>query len=144
MLILDTHNTTTPGSLECCVLVELDQECSLEVIEVLQVFLGNISEGNAGCGFQVAESSESGLSFNEAEWNFLLSAKGWKEDHDLWWVNIVGHDDELGFSFFNKGGDVVQTILEVVWLWSNMTLFILVFTFSFSLKSLLLISSLFR
>jgi hypothetical protein len=91
----------------------------------------------------VNELSESGLSLNEAEWNILQSAEGWEVDHHLWWVNIVGNANELGFTFFDEGGDVVQTELEVVWLWSNMTVGILVFGFSFSLESSLLDSSVF-
>ena len=113
----------------------MGSECSLEVIEVLQVFLGNIGKGDAGGSLHVYELSESGLSLNEAEWNILQSAEGWEIDHHLWWVNIVGNDNELGLTFFDEGGDVVQTELEVVWLWSNMTVFVLVFGLSFSLES---------
>jgi len=141
VLILNTHDTTTPGSSECGVLVELDEEVLLEGIEVLEVFLGNIGESDTGGGLGVAESSESGLSFDEAEWNFLLSAESWQEDHQFNWVNIVGHDDEFGFAFFDEGGDVVETELQMVWLWSNVAFLALLSGFGFFLKSLVLLGS---
>jgi len=80
VLILNSHNTTTPGSSETGVLVEIYQECGLESVEVVQVFLLDIGKGNAGGGLGVAELSKSGFTFDETEWDFLLSAESWEED----------------------------------------------------------------
>ena len=138
MLILNSHNTTTPGSVEVGVVVELSSESVLEVVEVSEVFLSDIGEGNTGGGLGVAELSESGLTLDEAEWDTLLSAESWEVDHEFHWVGVVGHADELGLTFFDEGGDVVETELEVVWLGTNVSLSSSLSGFSFLLESSLL------
>jgi hypothetical protein len=35
-------------------------------------------------------------------------------DNSFNWVNVVGDEDKFGFVFFNKGGHVVETELDVV------------------------------
>jgi len=77
VLILNTHNTTTPSSSKVNVIVEVSSEGGLEVGEVGEVFLSDIGEGNAGSGLGVDELSESCFSSNEAEWNVVLSAESW-------------------------------------------------------------------
>ena len=119
VLILNSHKTTTPGLSDLGVLVELSGEVLLEGIEVLEVFLSNLGEGDASSGLGVAELSESGLTLDDAIWDVLLSAESWEEHHHLEWVDIVGDDNELGLTFLNEGGNVVETELEVDWLWSN-------------------------
>ena len=141
MLVLNSHNTTTPGSSEGDVLVEVGGEVALEVGEVGEVFLSDIGEGNAGSGLGVAELSESCFTSDEAEWDVVLSAESWQENHDLEWVNIVGHDDELGFAFLDESGDVVETEFEVEWLWSGVSGSGTLSGFSFSNESVLLLLS---
>ena len=136
VLILDTHNTTTLESSEVDVIVELGHEVLLESIEISKVFLSDIGEGDAGSGLGTAKLSESSLGFDEAEWDTLLSAESWEEDHDFSWVNIMGHDDELGFTFFDEGGDVVKTVLEDAWLG---TVFLVSLLLGLSLESSLLL-----
>jgi len=140
VLILNTHDTTTLSSSEGDVVVEHGDEVLLEGFEILQVLLGNFGHSNASGGFGVAELSKSGLSFHEAEWDLLLSAESWEEDHQLWWVNIVGHDDKLGFAFFNKGGNMVETEFEVVWFRTDVISLVSSLSgFSFLLESLSLL-----
>lgn len=119
VLVLNSHKTTTPGLSDLGVLVELSGEVLLEGIEVLEVFLSNLGEGDAGSGLGVAELSESGLTLDDTVWDVLLSAESWEEHHHLEWVDIVGDDNELGLTFLDEGGDVVKTELEVDWLWSD-------------------------
>jgi len=135
VLVLDTHNTTTPLSLEVGVLVELGVEGSLEGIEILHVFLLDLGESDASGGLGVAKLTELGLTLDEAVWDSLGSAESWEEDHDFSWVDIVGHDDELGLTFFAEGGDVVETEFKVDWLWSSIGLL----GFSLGLESILLL-----
>lgn len=47
VLVLYSHNTTTPVLSELVVLVELASEVLAEQFQVLEVFLLNFSEGNA-------------------------------------------------------------------------------------------------
>ena len=119
VLILNSHKTTTPGDLVLSVLVELSHEVLLEGVEILEIFLSNLGEGDAGSGLGVAKLTKSSLTLDDAVWNILLSAESWEEDHHLKWVDIVGDDNELGLTFLDEGGDVVKTELEGDWLWSD-------------------------
>ena len=76
MLVLDTHNTTTPGSSEGFVLVELGSEVLGKSLEVLVVFLSHVSDSEAGSILLMNELSESSLSLDEAVGDTLLSAEG--------------------------------------------------------------------
>ena len=116
VLVLDTHDTATPVSLLVPVVVELSTELGGESVQVLHVFFVDVGEGNAGGGLQVAELAEGSLSADEAVWNVLSAAKGWQVDDALNWVNVVGNNDESGLALFNKGGHVVETELDEVWL----------------------------
>lgn len=116
VLVLDTHDTTALLSLEVGVIVELRHEGLLEGIEVGQVLLLHIGESDASGSLGVAELSESSLGLDEAEWDSLLSAESREEHHDLSWIDIVSHNDELGLTLLNEVGNVVETELEDVWL----------------------------
>jgi len=87
----------------------------------------------------VTKLSESSSSFDKAEWNLLLSTKRWKVAHQLNWINVVSHDDKFCLSFFNKVCDMVETILEVIWLWTDMILLVSTLSgFSLTLESKIL------
>jgi len=137
VLILDTHDTTSTLSIEVGVVVELRHECLLESIEVGKVLLLDIGEGDASGGLGVAELSESSLGLDEAEWDSLLSAESRKEDHDLSWVDIMSHDNELGFTLLDEVGNMVETELKNVWLITTGLTFLL----SSLLESFLLLLS---
>ena len=143
MLILNSHNTTTPGSSESDAIVELSLECGLEVVEVSKVFLSDIGKSKASCCLGVTELSESSLRLDEAEGDTLLSAESWEINHKLHWVDIMGHDDELGLTFLDEGGNVVKSVLKMVWLWSNVSLGTTLSGFGFGLESSLLFLSIF-
>jgi len=137
VLILDTHDTTSTLSIEVGVVVELRHEGLLESIEVGKVLLLDIGEGDASGGLGVAELSESSLRLDEAEWDSLLSAESRKEDHDLSWVDIMSHDNELGFTLLDEVGNMVETELKNVWLITTGLTFLL----SSLLESFLLLLS---
>ena len=137
VLILDTHDTTSTLSIEVGVVVELRHEGLLESIEVGKVLLLDIGEGDASGGLGVAELSESSLGLDEAEWDSLLSAESRKEDHDLSWVDIMSHDNELGFTLLDEVGNMVETELKNVWLITTGLTFLL----SSLLESFLLLLS---
>lgn len=137
VLVLDSHNTTSPLSVELNVLVEFGSELSGESFQVLDVFLSDISEGDAGSSLGVNELSESCLTLDEAIWNSLSLAEGWEENNHLNWVNIVSNHDQLGLLLLNERGDVVKSELKVNWLWANMSLGVSSFSLlSLRLKSL--------
>lgn len=101
MLVLDAHNTSTPMSSEFFVVVELLGEVLGEVLEVLEVFLVHLSDGDAGGSLQVDEFAEVGLTADEAVGDLLFTAKGGQVDNGLDGINVVGHDDKLGLGLFN-------------------------------------------
>lgn len=73
--VLDTHNTTTPGSSELFIFIELRTEVLGEEFEILIVFLLGVSNSNTGSSLLVNELSKSCLSSNEGIRNTLLSAE---------------------------------------------------------------------
>jgi hypothetical protein len=113
VLVLDAHNTSTPVFPEFLVVVELLGEVLGKILEVFEVFLVHLSDGDAGGGLHVAKFAEVGLTADEAVSDLLFTAKGGQVDHGLNGINVVGHDDKLGLGLFNQGGDVVETELEV-------------------------------
>lgn len=52
--------------------------------------------------------------------NTELAAEGWQEDDELNRVNVIGNGDELSLLGLDQGGDVVETVLDVDWLWSSL------------------------
>lgn len=131
MLVLDTHDTTTPVSSEFFVVVILFSENFAKIFEILHVFLVNFSNSEASSGLHVNEFAEVGLATDEAVGYLLLAAKGWQVDDSLNWVYIMSHDDQLGFALLNKGGHVVKTEFEV----KGFVSLLLVFLLSGGLKS---------
>ena len=122
MLVLDTHDTTSPGSSKGFVVVELSLELLGEGLKIGEVFTANFGEGNTGSSLGVDELTEGSLSADETEGDSLLSAESGEEDNKLDWVNIVSNHNELSFLLLNKSGDVVKTKLEVNWLLSFLVL----------------------
>ena len=113
VLVLDTHDVTTPMFAEVRVLVEVSSEGLAEVLQVSEVLGVDSGEGDAGSILLVDELSKIGFAADKGERNVLSSAKRWEMDNELNWINIVGDNDELGFAFFNEGGHVVETKLDV-------------------------------
>ena len=136
VLVLDTHDTTSPDSAELLVVVVLGLELLAHSIKVWNILLAELSHSNAGSGLHVAEFTKGSLSTDKAEGNTLLSAESWEVDNHLDWVNIVSNDDELGSVFLNESGNMVKTKLEVDWLGGLATA-----TLSFLLKAVFLLSS---
>ena len=100
------------------------------------VTVSDIDESDAGGGFLVAHTAESGFIFDNHVWNTLSLAKLWKPHDKLNWVNIVGDDHKLSLTVLNKVGNVVETESQVLSGsgWG-------VATFSFSNESLSLLLS---
>ena len=113
MLVLDTHDTTTPVSTDLIVHVELLLEGDGELLEILEVLLVDLGKGNAGSGLHVAELTKVGLSADEAVWDVLSAAESGQMDNGLNGVDVVGDNNQLGGTLFDEGSDVVETELEV-------------------------------
>ena len=116
MLVLDTHNTTSPGSSDVDILNVVLGEDVAELLNLDHVLSIHFGEGNTSGILEVDKLAKSSLSADEAEWSSLASAKSWKVDHKLNWVNVMSNHNKLCLSFFDKSGDMVETKLKVLWL----------------------------
>lgn len=114
--VLDAHDTTTPVSTEVGVLVEARLEGLAEVLEVRHVLRADSGQSDACSSLLVDQLAESSLAADEAEGHTLFSAEGGQVNDELNRVDIVSDNDELGLAIFNKGGDVVETKLDMDWL----------------------------
>jgi hypothetical protein len=112
VLVLDSHDTTTPGSPLSLVVVVLGSEVLGEHLEVGVVLLLDLGEGHAGGGLGVDELSESCLSLDEAVWDSLLSAESRQVAHDLEGVGVVSNSHELGLAVLTELGHVVEAELK--------------------------------
>jgi len=144
VLVLDTHNTTTPVSSEGLVLIELSTEVLGEEFKILVIFLADLSNGDAGGGLLVDELTETCLTLDESVGDTLLSAESWQEHEEFNWVNVVSHHNELCLTVFNELGNVVETELEDDWLSGLLGISTLALGFGFGLKSGLLLLSCLR
>ncbi len=112
VLRLLSHDATTPGSSDGDVLVVLTSESLGQGIEIGLVLLSDGSQAQNSGVLLVDEGAKSCLALQDAEWNILLSAKGWEPANKLDWVNIVSDDDELSFLVLDQRGDLVDTVLD--------------------------------
>ncbi len=118
MLVLNSHNWLSLNSPNTSVLVIVSIEESSESLQVVLILLLDLSEGNTGGGLLVDNLTESGLSLNEAVWDFHLSAEGWEMNHQLNRDDIMGDSNKLGSLVLNKSGYVAETELSNDWLGS--------------------------
>jgi len=70
----------------------------------------------------VDDSAEPGLALHNGIWNAHLSAESRKEDDELDGIDIVGNEDQAGLLVLNQANDVIETVLDGVWLLANILL----------------------
>jgi len=75
VLVLDTHDTATPLSVELNIIIVLGLELGAELFEIDEVFSTNISEGDTGSSLEMDKLSKVCLATDEAEGHTLLSAE---------------------------------------------------------------------
>jgi len=131
VLVLDSHDTTTPLSGEVGVIVELGLELLAELLKIDEVFTTDFGESEAGGGLEMNKLTEVSLATDEAEGDTLLSAESGQVNNELDGVNIVGDDNHLSLVLLDKGGHVVETELEV----HGLVTLLRLTSFSFSLQS---------
>lgn len=68
------------------------------------------------------DSAEPGLALHNGIWNAHLSAESRKEDDELDGIDIVGNEDQAGLLVLNQANDVIETVLDGVWLLANILL----------------------
>ena len=68
------------------------------------------------------DRAESGLALHDGIWDTHLLAESWQEDNELDWVDVIWNEDEGGLLVLNQGNDVVETVLDGVWLLAGILL----------------------
>lgn len=66
--------------------------------------------------------TETSLALDNGIWDAHLLAKGWEEDDELNWVDVVWNEDERGLLVLDQTNNVVQSILDGVWLLADILL----------------------
>ena len=112
VLVLDSHDTTTPLSGEVGVIIELGLELLAELLKIDEVFTTDFGESEAGGGLEVNKLTKVSLATDEAEGDTLLSAESGQMDDDLNGVDVVGDHDKLSLTLLNESSHVVETELD--------------------------------
>jgi len=113
VLVLDSHDATTPGAAELLILVVVNFESLDEGLKVGEVFTTYFCQGKAGSGLLVDNFAEVGFSTDEAEGHAHLAAESGEEDNHLNGVNVVSDHNKFGFLVLNELGNMVQAELDV-------------------------------
>lgn len=138
---LGTHDTTSPMS---SLLLELGvvslADCADQLAQLVLVFLLDLSQSNNSGSLLMNNGSESGLALDDGIWHTHLSAESWEVDDELDWVNIVRDQDQSGLLVLDESNNVVETVLDGVWLLADILLLLAVCdSSSFGLQTLLLL-----
>mmetsp|Transcript_57705 Transcript_57705/g.105427 ORF Transcript_57705/g.105427 Transcript_57705/m.105427 type:complete len:254 (-) Transcript_57705:129-890(-) len=116
VLRLDTHDATTPTPAVLSIVVELRLEVPSECVKLFLVLVVDACECHARRGLLVHKLSEAAFALDDAIRNFFLAAERGQPTHELNGLHIVCNDDELCNFVLDQCGDVVQTILDHLWL----------------------------
>mmetsp|Transcript_64423 Transcript_64423/g.106716 ORF Transcript_64423/g.106716 Transcript_64423/m.106716 type:complete len:254 (-) Transcript_64423:125-886(-) len=116
VLRLDTHDATTPSPAVLGVVIELRFEIASERVELLLVLVVDGRECHARSRLLVHKLPKTAFPLDDAVRDFLLAAECGEPAHELNGFHIMGNDDELCNFVLDQCGDVVQTILDHLWL----------------------------
>lgn len=120
---LGTHDATTPVALGLLVLVGVTVLDGLDELGELSLVLGaDLSDGEDSGGLLVDDRAETSLALDNGVWDTHLAAESWKEDNELNWVDIVWNEDEGGLLILDQANNVVETVLDGVWLLGDVLL----------------------
>ena len=89
---------------------------STQFTQSRSVFSIDIGQSNTRTVLEANKSSESGFTLDNGVWDAHSAAKGWKEENDFNWINIVSDDDQLSTLLFDLSGNTVDTDGQEVWL----------------------------
>jgi hypothetical protein len=107
-----SQETTTPFSSQISIFIELSLEGLNQVIEFSLILLSDTSQSDTTGSLLANQFSESCLTSDEAERNFLLSAELRKPDDGFNGINIISNDDKSSFLILNETSNIVQAVLD--------------------------------
>lgn len=117
------HNTTTPVTSVLLVLVRVALLDGLDKLGKLGLVLrSDLSDGKDSSSLLVDDSAETSLALDYSVWDTHLAAKSWKEDNQLNGVNIVGDENQRSLLVLDQTNNVVETVLDGVWLLADILL----------------------
>lgn len=103
----------------------------------------NLGQGQDCGGLLVDDCAETGLALTDDVRDTHLLAKRRQVDDELDGVNIVGDDNERRLLVLNQANDVVETVLDSVWLLGDVLLLLAVLDGGGLLKQTLLLLGLY-
>ena len=114
---LEAHDTATPVSPTLLVLVGVALLDGRDKLGQLRLILRlDLSQSKDSRSLLVDHSAETGLALDDGVWDTHLAAESWEEDDELDRVNVVGDEDEVRLLVLNEADDVVEAVLDGVWL----------------------------
>jgi len=114
---LESQNTTTPLASGLLVLLNITLLDGGNKLRQLRFVLrSHFSESKDSGSLLVDDSSETGLALDNGIWDTHLAAESWKENNELNWVDIMSDENQAGLLVLDKGHNVIQTILDSIWL----------------------------
>ncbi len=135
------HDPPAPvSSMLLILVVEAIVDSADQLTQLILVLLFDLSKRHDSCSLLVHDSSESGLAFDDGVWDAHLSAEGWEVDDQLNRIDIVGDEDEGSLLVLDQADNVVETVLDSIWLLTHVFLLLALGDGSrFSLQALLLL-----
>ena len=112
VLVLDAHDALTELSAQSLVVVVLLLEVLYEVVQISEVLVAHLSEGNARSRLLVHQAAQTRLALDEAERHLHALAESRKVNHELNRVHVVSDSDQLGLLRLHEGRDMVQPKLN--------------------------------
>ena len=70
----------------------------------------------------VDNRSQPGLALDDGVWDTHLPAESRQEDNELDWIDVIGDQDQAGLLVLDQANDVVETVLDGVWLLADILL----------------------
>lgn len=112
MLRLKTKVVSSPFSEQVVVIVVLGSEGLDQGLELSVVLLSDTGDGDGSGGLLADDLSESCLSSDEGEGDFVFSAELRQPEDELNGVDIVSNHDESSSLVLDQSGDVVKSELN--------------------------------
>lgn len=120
---LGPHDTTTPvASVLLVLVVEAVVDGADELAELVLVLLLDLRQGDNSGRLLVDNRAEPGLTLDDGVRNAHFPAESGQVDDQLDGINVVGDQHESGLLVLNQTDNVVETVLDSVWLLADILL----------------------
>jgi len=114
---LDSKFSSTPLATDLLIFIGVVNIDGLsEGLKGRLVLFRYTNNSNSGGSLLSDQSAKARLALDNAVWDLHLSAESRQPNDQLNWINVVSDDDKLSLLLLDQSGNVVDTVLEDVWL----------------------------